>query len=156
MSQQTATGSNLGQMFGQLEEQLDLYLVKKAPSIPKEWKELIVKFAPWLTVVMGVLLLFIVLPALGLSIFLLPISFLGGMRAGAGFTINWFFSLATLVLYFLAIPGLFKQARQAWYWLYYATLLGALENLVSFNLGGLVIGTLLSLYILFQVKEYYK
>jgi len=40
--------------------------------------------------------------------------------------------------------------------MFYASLLGAVQNAVSFNLGGLVVGTLLSLYILFQIKSYYK
>jgi len=115
-----------------------------------------VKIAPWLTLVMAVLALPAILAILGLGAFMLPFSYVGGMRAGAGFTITWLFSLGVLTLDILAIPGLFKRTRQAWYLLYWATLLGTVQNLISLNLGGLVIGTLLSLYLLFQVKEYYK
>ncbi|KKU12762.1 MAG: Chromate transporter, partial [Parcubacteria group bacterium GW2011_GWC2_45_7] len=55
----------------------------------------------------------------------------------------------------LAIPGLFKRQEKAWKLLYYATLLGGLQNIVTMQIGGLI-GTLVSLYLLFQVKGYYK
>jgi len=156
MSQKAAPSTDWKGMLSQLESQLELYLVDKAPAIPKEWKELMVKIAPWLTLVMAILALPAILAVLGLGAFVLPFSYMGGFRAGAGFTISWIFSLAVLALDIMAIPGLFKRSRQAWYLLYYAALLGAVQSLISFNLGGLIIGTLLSLYLLFQVKEYYK
>ena len=37
--------------LAQLESVLEEYLVKKAPGIPANIKELIVKFAPWLTII---------------------------------------------------------------------------------------------------------
>ena len=56
----------------------------------------------------------------------------------------------------LAIPGLFSQSKKAWNLLFWSALVGIIQNVLSFNIGGLVIGGLLSLYFLFQVKEYYK
>jgi hypothetical protein len=156
MDKKTAVNSDWKSLLAQLESQLQLYLGDKAPSIPKEWKELMVKIAPWLTLVMAVLALPAIVAILGLGSFVLPLSYVGGMRAGMGFTISWVFSLVILVLDIMASPGLFKRTRQAWYLLYYASLLGAVQSVISFNLGGLIIGTLLSLYLLFQVKEYYK
>lgn len=142
--------------MAKLEKQLELYLVDKAPSIPKEWKQLIVKIAPWLSVIMVVFAVPAILAAFGLTAMFGSLIYLTGPVYGAGLTISWFFTLVIMALEALAIPGLFKRTKAGWNLLFYANLLGAVQNLVIFNLGGLIIGTLLGLYILFQVKEYYK
>lgn len=139
-----------------LEDKLDELLVDKAPSLPTYWKETIVRYSPWLTLIAMILLLPLVLPLLGIGALLTPFSYMGGVGTGMNYTFSLLVSVVTLVLEAMAIPGLFKRSRKAWYLLYYATLLGALSSLIDFNIGGLIIGTLLSLYILFQVKSYYK
>jgi len=149
--------NDVGSALGQLENTLEMYLVKKAPfNLPDNIKEIIVKFAPWITLILLVLALPGILLILGLGTVLMPVSYLGGVRAGAGFSIAMIFTVITLVLEVVALPGLFKRSIKAWRLVYYASLVSALENLISFNLGGLIIGTLISLYILFQVKEKYN
>jgi len=146
-------------MIAQLEDKLELYLVDKAPAIPKDWKELLVKITPWFLLVTMLMALPLLLAALGLTAILAPFSFLGGASGafqGAGISLTWVFTLIMVVIEAMAIPGLFKRAKSAWYLLFYATLIGAVQNIIAFNIGGLVIGTLLSLYILFQIKQYYK
>lgn len=143
--------------LGQLESTLETYLVDKAPfAIPSEWKELIVKFAPWISVILMVVALPAILAVLGLGAAVMPFGYLGGMRFGFSYTVSFVFSIALIILEAMAIPGLFKRSEKGWKLVYYATLLGALQNLITFNLGGLVIGGLISLYVLFQVKSYYK
>ena len=140
----------------QLEDLLSEYLVKKAPALPANIKEAIVNFAPWVTLVVLILTLPVVLAVFGLGAFFAPFSFLGGITAGTNYLLTILFSGVQLVLEAMAIPGLFKKSRAAWNLVFYAALVGAVQNIVTFNLGGLLIGTLLSLYILFQVREYYK
>lgn len=142
--------------LSKLEDTLALYLVKKAPVLPANIKEAIVKFAPWITLVVLILTLPLVLAVLGLGALVTPFAFLGGVTAGTNFILTLLFSGVSLVLEALAIPGLFKRSKKAWNLIFYAALLGGIQNVVTFNLGGLLIGTLLSLYLLFQVKEYYK
>ncbi len=142
--------------LAQLEDLLQEYLVKKAPALPAGIKEAIVKFAPWVTVVILILTLPLVLAAFGLGTLLAPFSFLRGMTVGTNYVLTLVFSAIQLVLEAMAIPGLFNKTRKAWYLVYYAALVGGVQNLVTLNLGGLLIGTLLSLYVLFQVREYYK
>lgn len=149
--------ADLKSAMTQLEGTLETYLVDKAPfTIPSEWKELIVKFAPWISVVMMIVTLPAVLAVLGLGAAVMPFSYLGGMKFGFSYTVGFLFSIVMLVLEALAIPGLFKRSEKGWRLVFYASLLGAVENLLTFNLGGLVIGGLISMYILFQVKSYYK
>ena len=56
----------------------------------------------------------------------------------------------------MAIPGLFKRKIKSWRLLFYISLISALLSLVKFDLGGLIVGTGISWYILFQIKSYYK
>jgi len=141
----------------QLEDLLDEYLVKKAPfTIPDKWKEAIVKFAPWINLILMILALPALLALFGIGAFLAPFSYLGGLRTGMAYTLGLIVASIAIVLNALAIPGLFKRTRQGWMFVFYATLIGVVENAIHFNIGNLIIGSLLSLYMLFQVKSYYK
>ncbi|PIV09853.1 chromate transporter [Candidatus Roizmanbacteria bacterium CG02_land_8_20_14_3_00_36_15] len=141
-------GSDFKSIMGQLESILDLYLGKKAPQLPQGLREFLVKIAPYLAIV-GVVIVTI----------LAPFSFLGGLKGGLGYGSGLIFTLVTLVMLIMeamAVPGLFKRTTKGWRLLYYAALVSGVQTLLSFNLGGLVIGTGISLYILFQVRGYYK
>jgi len=154
-------GTDFGSMFGKLEVTLEEYLGKKAPQLPKAWKDALVKFVPYLVIIGVVVGVLGFLALLGLGTFLVPLGTIGGMMTGrpffgVGYILNILFLGAIVLLEGLAIPGLFSRSKKAWNFLYWSVLVGAVQNVVSFNIGGLVIGTLLSLYFLFQVKEYYK
>ena len=65
---------------------LDFYLVKKAPfQIPDAGRELIVRFGPWITVVLLILLLPTLLFVLGLGAVLIPFTGAGGVGHAASF-----------------------------------------------------------------------
>lgn len=150
-------GTDFKSMMGKLENTLETYLVDKAPfQLPTGVKEAIVKYGPWITLILLILALPAILFTFGLGTLVAPFAFLGGVKAGVNFGIGIVFSAVVLVIEAIAIPGLFKRAASAWRLMYYASLLGGVQSLISFNLGGLVIGTGISLYILFQIKSYYK
>jgi len=157
----TSKGTDFKSLMGQLEDNLDDYLGKKAPQIPAQWKELLVKVAPYLAIVGVVLGIPAVLALFGLGAFVVPLGTLGGIASGrpfmgVGYIVSIVFLAVMIVLEALSISPLFKRSKTGWNYMYYATLLGAIQNLISLNIGGLIIGTLLSLYVLFQVKSYYK
>lgn len=155
-TKKTAQNADLKGSLKSLEETLNLYFGQKAPVMPTNIKELVVNLAPWLTLIFGLLSLPAILFVFGLGTLLAPFSFLGGVRAGFNYGLSMIVLAISVVLEFLSIPGLFKRSRQGWNLVYYSALISALYNLVSFNLGGLIIGALISFYILFQVREYYK
>jgi hypothetical protein len=130
-------------------------LSKSLPALPENFKELLVKLAPWLTLISMIILLPVILAAFGLSAIALPFSYLGGLHMGFSYTIGLIFSFGMIVLELMAIPGLFKREQRAWRLVFYSTLLSLVQQLVNFNLGGLVIGGAISLYLLFQVKSKY-
>jgi hypothetical protein len=155
-SQKTATPADMKVYFTKLEDLLELYLVKKAPALPANAKEFIVKFGPYISIVLMLLLLPVLLAALSIGSFFAPIAMYASASAGFSLIISLVFTAVTMVLYGIAIPGLLKRSKAGWNFLFYATLVSAVRSLVTFDVIGLVVGTLVSLYVLFQVKEYYK
>jgi len=139
-----------------LDQLLTTYLVGKAPAMPENWKQTLVKFIPWITLILFVITLPIILAFFGISAFLAPISMMAAPGFGFTYSISLIFLAGSLIFEALALPGLFNQSKKSWQLLYYSTLLSGVYNLLSFNIGGLLIGTLLALYILFQIRSYYK
>jgi hypothetical protein len=132
-----------------------LVLSKSIPGLPDNVKELIVKLSPWFAVISMLMLAPLILAAFGISAIALPFSYLGGLHMGFGYTLGLVFSFGMIVLELMAIPGLFKRAQKAWRLMFYVTLLSLVQQLFSFNLGGMVISAVISFYFLFQVKSKY-
>lgn len=142
-------------MVYDLEIKLEEFFTKKLWNLPKKVKEILVTIAPYFAVLSLIVLIPMVLSLLGLSI-LTPVAFLGGMRMGFGYMVSVVVSLIGGILTISVIPGLFKRQIKAWRVLFWVSLINAVGQLLKFDLGGLVIGTGLSWYVLFQVKELYK
>lgn len=141
-------------VFQKLEAVLEEYLVEKAPTLSIKAKEFIVSILPWLSLIFG------------------SIGFLGSLKSLRFFlpfyppimsTYQWtywpslFYSLSALLssgFELLAVPHLFKKRRKGWQFLYYSSLISAFSALVSLSGLGLIISSI-TLYFLFQVKEYY-
>ena len=162
MAKTATEGTDFKGMLGKLEVILEEYLVEKAPfQLLKNVKEIIVKFAPYLAIIGVVMGIPGVLALLGAGTILAPLGLVGGMMTGRpflgfGYIVSVVFLGVMILLEGLAIPGLFSRSKKAWTYLYWSALVGVLQNIISFNVGGLVIGGLISMYFLFQVKEYYK
>ena len=132
-------------------------LYKKVPwHLPTSVKEFIVKVGPWITLVIIILAAPVILLALGLKTFFAPFAIMfGGMHAGFAFLISGIIGLVDLIIAALALPGLFKRSIKSWQLVYYAALLGAVGQLLRFDIFGMIIGLALSLYVLFEIKSYY-
>jgi hypothetical protein len=162
MDQQTQAPSNQqpapqsGNFMQQLENFFDTYLHKKAPfHLPPQAKEWIVKYGPWITLVLMIIAVPVILAALGMAAIFAPAAVVyGGYKTD--FMISGLFSLAALVLEAAALPGLFKRSIHGWRMVYYSCLVTAVGELISFNIIGLIIGLAISMYFLFEIKEYYK
>jgi len=142
----------------QLNKTLEVYLVKKAPALPKNIKEILVKFSPWISILMVVVGLPAVLALFGLGamMYATPYTAYGMYRAGGGFSIAILFLMGTLVLQALAVPGLMKRKMSGWNFLYYSVWLNAVYSLLNGQILSLLVGSVISLYFLFQVKSMYK
>ena len=132
---------------------LDFYLVTKAPfQIPGGGREVIVRFGPWITVVLLILTLPILLFALGLGAIFIPF---GGIGYASRFGVLTIFVAVQVGLMIAALPGLFARKTAGWRLLFYSQLIAIVYNVLSGNIvGGLLFG-LIALYILFQIRTLY-
>jgi len=133
---------------------LDFYLVKKAPiQIPDGAREWIVKFGPWITVVLLILTLPLLLVALGIGAVFVPF---GGVGYATGFGVLTIFVIVEIGLMIAALPGLFARKMAGWRLLFYSQLVSIAHSVLSGSIvGGLLFG-LIGLYILFQVRPLYR
>lgn len=132
---------------------LDFYLVKKAPfQIPAEIKEFLVKFGPWIAIVLMLLSLPALLLILGIGAALTPF---GTPAYGVGFGYLSVVLIAQFVLMALALPGLFARKMSAWKLIFYSQLVGIVFSLLSGSILGALIGGLIGLYVLFQIRPLY-
>jgi hypothetical protein len=150
------TGDQLS--MAKLDEFLELYLVKKAPGLPENIKEFIVKYGPYLSIVMMALMIPTLIAIFGLSSAFMPYAYMGGFRPGFNFSVSTIFMIGQIALQVVALPGLFKRAKSAWRLMFYASLVGLVYSVLSgvnAVLGGLI-SAVISLYILFQIRPLYK
>ncbi len=140
-----------------LEAFFDTYLHKKVPfHLPPHVKELIVKFSPYISLILALIALPIVLAAFGLGLAMTPVFILASASLGMMYYIQVALTGVALVMEIIAFPSLQKRHLSGWKLMYYAALLQAVGNLLAMNLVGLVLGLVISMYFLFQVREYYK
>jgi hypothetical protein len=132
---------------------LDFYLVKKAPfQIPDGAKEWIVKWGPWISLVILIVFLPVVLLGLGISTFFWP---LAGVAA-SGLAFAWIFLLVDLGLIVASLPGLFARKMSGWNLAFYARIAEVLYWLLSLSIVNALLSALIGLYILFQIREKYS
>ena len=132
---------------------LDFYLVTKAPfQIPLGGREAIVRFGPWITVVLLILTLPLLLMALGLGTLFIPF---GGIGYASRLGMLSIFVFVEVGLMIAALPGLFARTRAGWRLLFYSQLVSIVYNVLSGSIvGGLLFG-LIALYVLFQIRTLY-
>lgn len=127
------------------------------PSLPANVKSFLVKVAPYYALVSIVLALPFILALFGFSAMAGKMMLASGawMYAGGGI-LGAVLTLASAVCLALAVSGLFAHRASGWKLLYYSTLLNAIGSLIRFDIFGFLIGTGISLYVLFQIRSSYK
>ena len=147
-------------MFDKLIAQLEPYFTKKAPwQIPASGREWIVNYAWIISLVLAILL---VPTMLG---FLTLFGILGAV-AGVVYAVSplYWLSAIALVIQFIflvaSIAGLKnKSYSKGWKIVFYGQIFGFAYGLLYFSIGSLVsgvIGLAIGLYVLFQIKSYFK
>jgi hypothetical protein len=160
----------------QVEDTLNEWFVKKAPyQLPENARQIIVRAAPWVNLILAVLLLWgawITYHLLTLTDGLLnysnSLSTAYGYGAVAPTTISPFLWLGLVlmvveaVVLFIAFPALRARQKSGWNLLFYTGLLNVVYGLViavgGMDLGRLimaVLSSLVGLYLLFQVRSYF-
>jgi hypothetical protein len=165
-----------------LENKLAEIFEKKAPQIPANGKKIIVEWAPWVSLIVGI---FTLLAAWSLwhwaHVANSAINYVNSLCNAygnyAGSSCNtiadnrlslwvWVALVVLLVegiLYLLAFPGLRDRTRQGWKYLYYGALVNIAYAVVSlftsYNVAGhfvgALIGSAIGFWILFQIRGMY-
>lgn len=139
-----------------LDKVLEKYFLTKAPKMPADIVNLIVQYGPYVLAILLVLSAVSLLSVFGLSsVVMNPLRMFAGPMFGAWYQLYLVFTLVILVLQGLSIPGLMKKSMTGWRYMYYAALVSLVQNLVTMNVVGLIIGSALSFYILFQIRSKY-
>lgn len=147
-----------------LENQLDELLYKKAPyQVPASGRETLVKLLPWIDLVLVVISLPAFFAIFTVSTVVGTLAAAAGINTGLMYWLSIVFLVLQLGLMAVAIPALFKRQRLGWVLMYYGSLLGIVYALFNwldtpaavFALIWSLIVSVLSLYLIFQVRSYY-
>ena len=137
---------------------LDFYFVKKAPvQLPDNAKEAIVKYGPWIAIVLLVLAVPPLLFVLGLGALVMPFAVpFGGAGYAASFTSFTAILIVQLGLEIAALPGLFARKMSGWRLIFYGRIVGLVSTLLAGLVLSAAISALIGFYILFQVRPLYS
>ncbi len=148
--------NSLTNSFEQLEDAVAPYFTDKAPfQIPDGAKEFLVTIAPWFTLIGVILGIPTILTAFGLGAWFVPFGWVSDVQLSS-YWMAAVFTLVTLILQAMAIPKLFKREKAGWNLAFYVSLVNIVYGVFYENLIGLVLSTLISWYLLFQIREKYK
>jgi len=147
------TSAGLQGLLAQLTNFFEDIFLKKAPAMPSSVKEMIVKYGPYITLVILVLSLPAVLFIFGIGAALTPYYMMAGR---AGISLLSIFLIVCLVMEGLSIPGLMARKISGWNWAYWALLLNIVYSVLSLRVFEALISAAVGLWVLFQIKEYYK
>lgn len=128
---------------------------KKAPELPANIREVLVRIAPWLALIFGALGVLAGLSLLGLS----PVAAISGVKTSSLLLISSVFALVSSVLLLLAFPKLRKGELRGWkllFWSEVVSVVSSILSLTTVNILVTVLVTLIAFYLLFQIKPYYK
>ena len=132
---------------------LDYYLVTRAPfQLPDSVKEWTVRYGPWITIVVLVVMLPAALLSLGLGAIAAPF----GIGHAASFGVFGLGLLLQFVLTAAAVPGLFARKMSAWKLVFYAQIVSAVFSLLSGQIVSAVVVAVIAMYVLFQVRPLYR
>ena len=160
----------------QLEESLKEIFVDKAPKLPENAKKILVQYAPWLSLIGGILTAWAawsiwhwahlantyvnyanqINEAFGSNTII-------DNRLGVGIWLSMLVLIVQAALLLLAFPGLRDHKKSGWNLVYYSVLVnlayGIIVMFTSYggfgSLVGAVIGAAISFYFLFQIRSRY-
>jgi hypothetical protein len=128
---------------------------KKAPHLPANVREILVKIAPWIALVFGILGVIAGLGAVGIS----PVAAIGGVGNSVFLIVSGVLTIVSSVLMLMAFPKLQKHQYGGWrllFWSEIVSVVASLLGITAASILGAVIGALIGFYILFEIRSYYK
>lgn len=131
----------------------------KAPALPKNIKDLLVKFAPILNLIFGILGVLTGIAGLGILTVFSPFALLGGADVASSYGGGFLGALTLIVssaLMLAAYPGIKARKINGWNLLFWSEVVNIAGSIISLQIVSAIISALVGFYILFQIKSYYK
>lgn len=128
------------------------------PSLPKNFQEVLVKIAPWVALIFGILGVLAGIAGLGVMTAISPLAALGGVggvRAAGSGILAAVLLIASSGLMLVAFPGLKSGKISGWNMFFWSEVVTIVSSVLAFSLSGIVFD-LIGFYLLFQIKRYYK
>lgn len=127
-------------------------LFAKLPPLSSRAREILVQIAPWFALVFGILGVVGTLSAFGLFTFLTPVvrPDLSGVLL-----ISTALGFIGSVLLLAAYSGLRKRNAQGWRLLFWSEAVSLISSVIAFSLFS-VLFSLVGLYLVFQIRSYFK
>lgn len=132
---------------------------EKTPHLPHNARQTLASIAPWLALIFGILGLIGIISMGGIGMILSFHMYWGG--SAFPFLIAMLIGLVTSILDLLAFKPLRDMRKRGWNLIFYGILLSALSTVLNIffmgdvSLGG-ILGVLLSLWLLFEVRGIYR
>lgn len=137
-----------------LEKELEPFFLKTLPPLPDNLKEGLVKYWPWVLLVLLVLSVPMLLALLGMSAALNSAMATSGMPGGTLYYVWIVIFLGSMGLTILGLMGLFKKTRQGWVFMYYAQWLTVISHILFLSIFGILM-SFVWIYFLYQIRSYY-
>ena len=131
----------------------DLY--KSAPALPASARDVLVKIAPWVALIFGVLGVIAGVGAIGVT----PLALLGGISNSLFLFVSGVLTIVASVLMLMAFPKLRTMKIQGWRLLFWSEVVSVAGSIVTLNVGSVIMGVVIvaiAFYLLFQIKPAYK
>lgn len=138
-------------------------LFAKFPHLPQSGRDVIVKIAPWLALIFGILGLFGILSLFGLMQTAAFVSMMPNVHVGwyPAAMITLALGAASAVLELMAFKPLGARKKKGWNLLFYATVISIISSVVGVLFGdsgvfGAILGAIIGLWLLFEIRGAYK
>ncbi len=132
------------------------YFYEKAPPTPESIRRMIAKY-----LIIGLLLFILwqgytLVKYISFELTAPSVSYLYSYGSGGYGIIGIMLVGMSIVMELAALLGLFHYKRIGWLYLFYGQILAILNELVHLNLINFIFGTIISFYLLFQIRGYYR
>lgn len=125
---------------------------KKAPELPTNAKEGLVKITPWIALIFGILGILGGLGAVGVS----PVVVFGGIRNSMMVLVSGILTIVSSVMLLMAYPKTRAHKEAGWRLLFWSAVVSLVSSLVVGSIVSAIIWGVIEFYLLFQIKSYYK
>lgn len=128
---------------------------EKLPNLPKDARELLVKITPWVALIFGILGVLGGITGLGILSAVAPVAMMGQTQVLGSGMLAALLMLISAALLLAAFPGTRNRKEQGWKFLFWSEVVSVVAAVLGFSIGG-VLFSLIGLYLVFQIRSYYK